>query len=423
MLADSLENERSFLLKRFSLSLFLALAALGACNGEVNASTVDSLKAAPQTLTLGSSQSITISPLITVLRLSASSSVNVWGIANSQFGQGGRTLFITNVGTANVVLLRESASAAAADRFAFDTALSSITLAPNGVGTAIAFYDIMAHRWRVVPGGNVNTSFSPTITGDLYVSQTASFGSTLTAGNTILTGAGGTNRLTLKSTTSGNGGSTVRWQNSAAATLWSMGPDFLGNGGQNFWLYDNQSSQMTKLYVDNAGNSYMSFGIDPNLLGGIQYTESKAELGFYAADQWHLSSLVRLKMTSAALKIGANPFYMRRSTSTPLPTLGSNCGGSTTASFDTDGFSTDQRGLILLGTNASACTLTFSTRSRLNSSDPNSGFPICTAGSGTVGQSVAVTSATDQAVTFSVSPAVVGAKLYYRCDNILSPSL
>lgn len=88
----------------------------------------------------------------TVLRLSTDATRNIMGLAT---GASGRILIIHNVGSFNVALKDESASSAAANRFALQ---SDITLVPDGV--AVLQYDATSSRWRAVSGGGGDLVFA-----------------------------------------------------------------------------------------------------------------------------------------------------------------------------------------------------------------------------------------------------------------------
>jgi hypothetical protein len=223
------------------------------------------------------------------------------------------------------------------------------------------------------------------------------------------TGAGNSTRLTLRSTTSGNNGSTVRWENSVLTRLFSLGTDYNGNATQDFWLYDNVNG-VTNLYISNAGTSYLSFGTSA---GGIQYAESNDELGLFAGGN------TRLRLTSGAMKVSAHPYYQRRASGTAMPTLGTNCGGWTWSSW-ANADSGDVRGAIQLGYYASQCTMSFAVPWDLSVSV---GTPICTANSSITGQSVAITAIDDHSVTFqtSTSGSSIAPIIYYHCDGVLPP--
>lgn len=86
-----------------------------------------------------------------VLRLSSDALRNITGL---QGGASGRTLFVHNVGSNNIVLKDESASSTAANRFALT---ADLTLSADSV--AILQYDSTSSRWRAVSGGGGGSSF------------------------------------------------------------------------------------------------------------------------------------------------------------------------------------------------------------------------------------------------------------------------
>ena len=79
-----------------------------------------------------------------VLRLSSDASRSITGLAG---GSSGRIVIIHNVGSNNLVLVDESASSTAANRFALN---GNQTLAAEDI--AILLYDSTSSRWRAVRG-------------------------------------------------------------------------------------------------------------------------------------------------------------------------------------------------------------------------------------------------------------------------------
>lgn len=80
----------------------------------------------------------------TVLRLNSDATRNITGLAG---GSDGRTVFIHNVGSFNIVLKDESASSTAGNRFALT---ADVTLAADA--TSMLQYDSTSSRWRVIGG-------------------------------------------------------------------------------------------------------------------------------------------------------------------------------------------------------------------------------------------------------------------------------
>ena len=83
-------------------------------------------------------------PTSTVLRLSTSASLSLTGL---QAGGSGRTLYLHNIGASDLVLVNDSASSTAGNRFAVG---SDLTITPNRV--AVLQYDLLSARWRAVSG-------------------------------------------------------------------------------------------------------------------------------------------------------------------------------------------------------------------------------------------------------------------------------
>lgn len=133
-----------------------------------------------------------------VLRLTSDASRNITGLAG---GSDGAIYIIANVGSNNIVLIDESASSSAANRFALD---GDLTLGADT--SAIIYYDSTSSRWRLLSVGKT--------TG----------GSSFTAASTteVLTGTDTTKGVTPD----------------ALAALWEQGSDVasaatisLGEGG------------------------------------------------------------------------------------------------------------------------------------------------------------------------------------------------
>lgn len=355
--------------------------------------------------TAGFAQTITLNAGTTVLRLNVSSATSIIGMTG---GSDGRVIYLWNVSASeHVTLHQEHTSATAADRLAIDANGGFRYLFSNGTGLAIATYDGTSQRWRMATLESYNVSGSSVVNGEMNVAGNLTTTGVFTGTNTnaTLTGTGST-RVSLKPVSTTNNGSTLAWLNNAGSALFSMGPDYNGNLGKDFWLYDGWNG-VTNLYANNTGTSYLSFGTS---YGGLEYAESGDELRLFA------SGLVRMRLTSGGLKISTLPYYQRKTTGTAKPTMGSNCNGTGTATQHAD--SSDYRGSVTLGANASACTLTFAIPWDLTGN--NVGEPMCTANTSTSGRSVAVTAMTDHEVTFT--PSASGATtIYYHCDGIYPP--
>lgn len=80
------------------------------------------------------------------LRLSSSASYNVTGLSG---GSDGRIIIIANIGSFNIVLINESVSSTAGNRFVFANAVDT-TLLPNQ--EVILQYDSTSSRWRLLGG-------------------------------------------------------------------------------------------------------------------------------------------------------------------------------------------------------------------------------------------------------------------------------
>jgi hypothetical protein len=129
-----------------------------------------------------------------VLRLTTTASHNITGLAT---GAAGRLLVISNVGANDVVLVAESGSSTAANRFAFD---ADLTLGPNQ--SVVLQYDGTSSRWRAVAVGLTNAILKSLIDakGDLIVG---------TADNTPARLAVGTDGQVLSADSTQSAG--VRW--------------------------------------------------------------------------------------------------------------------------------------------------------------------------------------------------------------------
>ncbi len=372
------------------------------------ADTFGDLRGTVQTTTTTGGQTFSLGATTTILRFNASSQVDLYGITG---GADGRFLILVNSGSGHVNLHPESSSAgSASDRLYFDSN-GAYRVLFGQVGIAFATYDGTTARWRLGlieghnSGANKQTNGDHTVTGSLtnngYLTST---GFPASLANTTILGST-TPRLVLKSTHGTSDASTVRWQDNAASTLWSLGSDYNGNGGQDWWLFDNVNS-ITNLYLKNTGLSYLSMG---DTYGGIQYDNTDMELGLF------VDGGVKIRLNEYAWKFDTLPFYTRQTSGSSLPTKGSNCNGSGTATQHAD--SGDARGSVTLGTGATACTLSFYHPFDLEQS-PANGFPICTANSST--SAVAITAIDDHSVTFTPSSSGVQT-IYYHCDGIIDP--
>lgn len=81
------------------------------------------------------------------IRLSSDASRNITGLAFDAVQSAGDTRFIQNVGSFNIVLVHQSASSTAGNRFLSPTG-ADITLTPNAV--AYLKYDATTARWRIL---------------------------------------------------------------------------------------------------------------------------------------------------------------------------------------------------------------------------------------------------------------------------------
>lgn len=129
----------------------------------------------------------------TVLRLSTDAARNITGLAG---GADGRILVLLNIGAFDFVLVDESASSSAANRFAFD---ANATVA--GDQSIIIIYDSTSSRWRKAGGsGGGGGGGAPTTSQyvTLATDGTLTNERVLTAGNGIaLTDAGAGSTITV----------------------------------------------------------------------------------------------------------------------------------------------------------------------------------------------------------------------------------
>jgi hypothetical protein len=123
-----------------------------------------------------------------ILRLNSTGAVNITGLAG---GADGRVMVAANVGANNITLVDESASSAAANRFAL---LENLALAADAA--AILFYDSTSSRWRSIstPPHNLLSATHPdtlaasVVRGDLIVGNSTPKWSRFAVGanNTLL---------------------------------------------------------------------------------------------------------------------------------------------------------------------------------------------------------------------------------------------
>lgn len=163
-----------------------------------------------------------------VLRLSADASRNITGLTSSTSG---RLIMAHNVGAQNIVLVDESASSTAANRFAIAT--GNLTLLPDSV--AVIQYDGTTQRWRVVSGSSGITGSGTTNQLAKFSASTAIAASSISDdGTNVQIGTGSTGILEVGSakftgTTSG----VVTVQPQAAAGTYNFNlPISAGNSGQ-----------------------------------------------------------------------------------------------------------------------------------------------------------------------------------------------
>ncbi len=383
------------------LLLALALSLCWFSTASAGTTIVEDFRGTPQTVTATGVQTVSLGANTTIVRFNSSSDIYVVGMDG---GYDGRVVLFINAGAGNALFYNEHTSASSTPaRMLLDSNTGYRTLYNNSIGSfGIGTYDNTTQRWRIAILGGFNTGGPLAVNGDFSVAGNAAVVGALSSASAALSNVAGV-LLTLKSLTSGNNGATVRWLNSSGTSLFTMGPDYNGNGGQNFWLYDNVNAR-TFLYLDNTGTSYLSFGTS---YGGFQYAESTDELGFYA------SGLTRLRLTGNAFKIGTHPYYQKRTSGTTNTSI--SCEGSGEA-MGTDAM--DARGSFTTGTGGSGqydCTMTFGVPWDLS---VNVGKPICTANTSDPTVNVAVTAIDDHTVTFSLaSPANV--TVYYHCDGLI----
>lgn len=70
----------------------------------------------------------------------------------------------------------------------------------------------------------------------------------------------------------------IRWKRNDGSNRWSMGIDWMGDAGHNFWLYDNVNGT-TPLWIEPGGPSFLSFG---TTVGGFGYRDSTKILEWFA---------------------------------------------------------------------------------------------------------------------------------------------
>jgi hypothetical protein len=345
---------------------------------------------------------------VTDVAIRAEAQTDIWGITLNDGYTDGRMMFVYNNGPASVFLLKESTSATATDRFYADGNGTYLTL-PAGAFT-LATYEGSLQRWRLSPWGTINNVGSQSVTGSVSVSGNTKAVGGLTGGNTTLSGAGGSDRLTLKASPGTNVGSLLAWQKSTGAATWTMGNDLAGNGSQDWYLKDNINN-LVNLYLNNSatGVSYLSFGASK---GGISYDQSKSEFSFFA------NNTTRLRLSNTAMKISTTSYY--------FPSLGSpsvnnaGCNGTGAATIQAD--SSDARGKVTLGTGSTACTMDFTIWDHDNQHNITHAVPICVVNTASTAYDVTVTAVTDHTITFT--PSVPGpVTFYYHCDAVLGQGL
>jgi len=378
------------------LSALLLLGLTATANATTT--TVEDFRGTIQSVTSTGIQTISLGSTTTIVRINASSDIYVVGMDG---GYDGRIVIIENVGSGDAYFYHEHTSASSAQaRFVVDANGSYQTLW-NGVGLGLATYDNTTQRWRFVPLLSYNSAGEMQVNGQLTARA-------LVTGNTTVASDYGVDRLTLKSLATDNDGSALRWLDHSGGGLFSMGPDYNGDEGKNWWLYDLYNG-VSNFFIDNAASSFLSFG---TTAGGMQYDDTTGQLGFFT------NGLVRAGTdgyAGASWMWNTTVFYRRVTGVSDAPTLSSNCNGSGSASFVWD-YAGDQRGAITLGTGATACTLTFYSPYDITYANTNKGQAICTANSDT-SAGVKITAQTDHYVTFT--PTTSGAQIiYYHCDGI-----
>lgn len=85
-------------------------------------------------------------------------------------------------------------------------------------------------------------------------------------------------KLTLKSTSSPNKGSSIRWIDNANTAMWTMGSDYDGDGDQSWYLYDNVNTD-PYIKFEPTGTSFVSMGAT---FGGFEYVNSTHLLNFFS---------------------------------------------------------------------------------------------------------------------------------------------
>jgi hypothetical protein len=386
-------------MKRLLIALVTLLATGSALAGTT---IVEDFRGTVQTVTSTGTITLSLGATTTIVRVNTSSDVYIVGMSG---GYDGRIVMFTNAGTANAYFYHESTSASSAnERLMIDANTGYRIMYPGSNSTlGWAVYDATTSRWRFASIAGYNAGGSFAANGSIGATGGGTFGGDIATANATHSSTAGT-RLTLKSLTSGNNGSNIKWQNSSAATLFTMGPDYNANGTNDWFLYD-YTNGVTNLYANNTGTSYLAFGTS---FGGLEYAESTDELRLFA------TGTVRLRLTDDWAKVSAPVFYQRQASGTAKPTLESaTCGVGATQHAD----STDSRGSVTIASGVTSCKMSFTVPWDIEQS-PANGFPICTFTSST--GYVTVSALTDHYVTFV--PSVSGAQtVYYHCDGVIDP--
>lgn len=392
--------------------IVIRLAALFALTTSANAATttVEDFRGTVQTVTSTTSpQTLSLGATTTIVRINVASNITISGMDG---GADGRVVFFWNVGAGTAWFVHEDTSATSTNRWKVDANTGSRALFGGTEGMGVAVYDGTTGRWRFGPLSGYNTGGSLQVNGSFSVYDWSALGQYATVRGPQST------RLYLTSDGSGDNSSSIRWQNSASTALFTMGPDYWGDGGANWWFYDNTNS-LTPLYLDQAsdGVSWLSMGASS---GGMEWDENDWPSGAATVDgllRFFANGLYRMTVSDFFVAFNSQPYYQRPGSA---PTLDSNCNGSGTATFARDE-SSDARGAITLGTGATACTMNFAIPwDLIGGTEPEvrEGFPICVANTSTSGRSVAITNITDHLVTFT--PSASGATtIYYHCDGVL----
>jgi hypothetical protein len=394
-----------------SLIGFLLVLALST-SARAGTTTVEDFRGTVQTVTSTGTVTLSLSATTTIVRVNSASDVFIVGMTG---GYDGRIVFFTTAGAGNAYFYQEHSSAAtAADRFMQDAnGTGGFRVIYNGgKGFGMAIYDGTTQRWRFASMVGFNSGGPLTANGDFVTSGSIQATNGLIAGDTTLR-ANTPTRLILKATHATNDGSTVRWQDKDAANLWSMGNDYWGNGGHDFWLYDSVNNR-DHMYLSPTGTSFLRFG---SSWGGMQYEDADNTAGGDGLGRlsFMTDGYIGADLHDYAWRFHRHVFYTRYNSGSSLPARSANCAGSSTSSAHAD--SGDERGSVTLGTGATACTLTFAVPWDLDQS-PANGVPVCTANS-SVGY-VKVTAIDDHTVTFT--PGTTGAQtIYYHCDGIIDP--